>query len=88
MFPQGGAYTRARKSEESLSQPIPVGGGAVDTYDWCIICIDRTATRCHFKFHYDYPFYLIKIFTFSIQIMFYFSLISSDANDPQGLMHL
>ena len=33
---QGGAYTRALKSENSLSPPIPVGGGAVDTNDWCI----------------------------------------------------
>ena len=39
--------------------------------------------RCHFKIHY-HPFYLLQIFTFSIQIMF--SLISSEANDPQGLM--
>ena len=35
--PQGGAYTRALKSEESLSPPIPIGAGAVDTNDWCII---------------------------------------------------
>ena len=34
--PHGGAYTRALKSEESLSPPIPVGGGAVDINDWCI----------------------------------------------------
>ena len=46
---------------------------------------NRTATRCHFKNHYYHPFYLLQIFTFSIQIKF--SLISSDANDPQGLMH-
>ena len=45
---------------------------------------NRTATRCHLKFHYYHPFYLLQIFTFAIQIMF--SLISSDANDPQGLM--
>ena len=37
LSPQGGAYTRALKSEKSLSLPIPVGGGAVDTNDWCII---------------------------------------------------
>ena len=37
MSPQGGPHTRALKSEMSLSQPIPVGGGAVDTNDWCII---------------------------------------------------
>ena len=40
LSPQGGAYTRARKSEKSLSPPIPVGvcwgGGGVDTNDWCI----------------------------------------------------
>ena len=36
LSPQGGAYTRARESENSLSPPIPVGGGAVDTIDWCI----------------------------------------------------
>ena len=41
---------------------------------------NRTATRCH----YYHPFYLLQIFPFSIQNMF--SLISSDANDPQGLM--
>ena len=46
--------------------------------------INRTATRCHFKIHYYHPFYLLQFFTFSIQIML--SLISSDANDPQGLM--
>ena len=33
---QGMAYTRALKSEKSLSPPIPVGWGAVDTNDWCI----------------------------------------------------
>ena len=43
-----------------------------------------TATRCHFRIHYYHPFYLLQIFTFSIQIML--SLISSDANDPQWLM--
>ena len=35
--PQGTAYTRALKSEKTLSPPIPVVGGAVDTNDWCII---------------------------------------------------
>ena len=45
---------------------------------------NRTATRRHFKIHCYHQFYLLQIFTFSIQIMFY--LISSDANDPQGLM--
>ena len=35
-FPQDSAYTRALKSETSLSPPIPVGGGGVDTNDWCI----------------------------------------------------
>ena len=44
----------------------------------------RTATQCPFKVHYYHPFYLLQIFTFSIQIMF--SLISSDANSPQVLM--
>ena len=29
----GGAYTRALKGAKSLSPPIPVGGGAVDTND-------------------------------------------------------
>ena len=29
-------HTRALKSEKSLSPPIPVGGGTVDTNDWCI----------------------------------------------------
>ena len=33
---QGGAYTRALESEKSLSPPIPVGEGVVDTNDWCI----------------------------------------------------
>ena len=37
LSPQDGAYTRALKSEKSLSPPIPVGGEAVDTNDWCII---------------------------------------------------
>ena len=37
LSPQGWAYTRALKSEKSLSLPIPVGGGAVDTNDWYII---------------------------------------------------
>ena len=36
LSPHGGAYTRALKSKKSLSPPIPVGGGAVDTNDWCI----------------------------------------------------
>ena len=45
---------------------------------------NRTASRCHFKIHYYHPFYLLPIFTFSIQFMC--SLILSDANDPQGLM--
>ena len=45
---------------------------------------NHTATRYHIKIHYNHPFYLLQIFTFPIQIMF--SLISSDANDPQGLM--
>ena len=45
---------------------------------------NRTATLYHFKNHYYHPFYLLQIFTFSIQIMF--SLILSDANDPQRLM--
>ena len=36
LSPQGGAYIRALKSEGSLSPPIPVGGGAVDTNDSCI----------------------------------------------------
>ena len=30
--PQGGAYTRAQKSEKSLALLFPVGGGD----DWCI----------------------------------------------------
>ena len=34
---------------------------------------NRTATRCHFKIHYHmyHPFYLLQIFTFSIQIKFH-----------------
>ena len=42
---------------------------------------NRTATRCTLEIHYYmyHPFYLLQIFTFSIEIMF--SLISSDAND-------
>ena len=36
LSPQGGAYTRALKSEKLLSPPIPVGGGSVDTNYWCI----------------------------------------------------
>ena len=36
LSPQGGAYSRALKCEGSLSQPISVGGGAVDITDWCI----------------------------------------------------
>ena len=37
LSPQGEAYIRAVKSEGSLSPPIPVGGGAVDTNDLCIM---------------------------------------------------
>ena len=33
------AYTRALKNEKSLSPPIPVGEGALDTNDWCIIFV-------------------------------------------------
>ena len=40
LSPQGMAYTRALKSEKSLSTSIPVGGGAVDTNDWCITITD------------------------------------------------
>ena len=43
LSPQGGAFTRALKSENSLSPPTPVGGGAVDTNDWCIICAHTIA---------------------------------------------
>ena len=50
----------------------------------CFPVNNCTATRCHFKIHYYHPFYLLQIFTFSIQIMF--SSISCEANDPQGLM--
>ena len=32
--PEGGAYTRALESENHY--PRSVGGGAVDTNDWCI----------------------------------------------------
>ena len=39
LSPQGGAYTMALKNKKSLSPPIPVGGGAVDTNDWSIIPI-------------------------------------------------
>ena len=40
---QGGVYTRALKSEGSLSPPVPVSGAAVDTNDWCI----RIAVQSH-----------------------------------------
>ena len=36
LSPQDGAFIRALNSEGSLSLPIPIGGGAVDTNDWCI----------------------------------------------------
>ena len=36
----------------------------------------RTGARCHFTIHYYHLFYLLQIFTFSIQLMF--SLISSE----------
>ena len=36
LSPQGGIYFMALKSEGSLSPPIPIGGGAVDTNDWGI----------------------------------------------------
>ena len=36
LSPKGGAYIRALISEGSLSSPILVGGGAVDTNVWCI----------------------------------------------------
>ena len=35
--PHDGGGGGALKSEKSLSPPISVGGGAVDTNDWCII---------------------------------------------------
>ena len=35
--------------------------------------------------HHHSFYFILQIFTFSIHIMF--SLIPSDANDPQGLMH-
>ena len=41
LSPQGGAYTRALKVEKSLSSPIPVGGGVVDTNDWCIMLFSK-----------------------------------------------
>ena len=41
-YPQrGGAYTRALKSEVTIPA-IPVGGGAVDTNDWCIIHMQQS----------------------------------------------
>ena len=45
---------------------------------------NRTASLCHLKFIIIINFYLLHIFTFSIQIVY--SLISSDANDLQVLM--
>ena len=42
LSPQGRAYTRALKIEGSLSPPIPVGGGAVDTNDWFISRVDNS----------------------------------------------
>ena len=39
LSPLDGAYIRALKNEGSLSPPIPVGGGAVDTNDWCITAL-------------------------------------------------
>ena len=35
-FTHRAAYKRALESENPLSPPIPIGGGAVDTNDWCI----------------------------------------------------
>ena len=45
----GVAYIRALKSEGSLSPPIPVGGGAVDTNDSCINAIreNKILTKIH-----------------------------------------
>ena len=37
MSPQCGNYSRALFCKKLLSPPIPVGGGAVVTNDWCII---------------------------------------------------
>ena len=46
-------------------------------------CQQSYSNPMSLKIHYYHPFYLLQSFTFSIQIMF--SLILSDANDPQGL---
>ena len=37
--PQGGAYTRALKSEKSLAPLCPIGREAVITNGWCIMVL-------------------------------------------------
>ena len=37
LSPGGGAHSSALKAEKSQSLPVPVGGGALVTNDWCII---------------------------------------------------
>ena len=39
MSPQCGGYSRALFCKKLLSPPIPVGGEAVVTNDWCIKCL-------------------------------------------------
>ena len=37
LFPTGRGLYQGSENWKSLYPPIPVGGGAVDTHDWCII---------------------------------------------------
>ena len=41
LFPGGGVYSTALKTEKSQSPPFPVGGGALVTNDWCINTMQR-----------------------------------------------
>ena len=56
-----------------------------DIVEWSILSIIVLQLIIIIQIHHHHSFYFIlQIFTLSIHIMF--SLIPSDANDPQGLM--
>ena len=59
LSPQSGAYTRALKNEKSLSPSNPIGGGAVDTNDWCI-SLNYTSTMYSHNMYHVIVVYQIK----------------------------
>ena len=70
LSPQGGAYTRALKSEKSLSLPIPVGGGAVDTNDWCI--------KGHLRLSFIGEYVILQLY----MLLTYLLRVFPDAQNP------